>query len=152
MLLIAYDGSDEARRAIWAVARLHKGAPVAVLYVSPPEVAALVPMIGPAVPVPAPEHVTDQAADEAHAREVARAGADLALAAGLDAEPVTAVGAGVVGTAEAIIEVADECRADLIVVAAHARSRVLSVLLGSVTDSVVHRAQRPVLVIPARRR
>jgi nucleotide-binding universal stress UspA family protein len=49
--------------------------------------------------------------------------------------------------ASAILRVADEQQADLIVLATRGRSRSASILLGSVTEGVIMQARRPVLVV-----
>ncbi len=58
----------------------------------------------------------------------------------------TEVGGGSVW--RTIIDVADDIEADLIVVGARGLSTVQSVLLGSVSNAVVHHSSRPVLVVP----
>lgn len=50
---------------------------------------------------------------------------------------------------EAIIELADETDADLIVVGARGRSVVKELLLGSTSLGVLHHAHRPVTVVPS---
>ncbi len=52
---------------------------------------------------------------------------------------------------ESIVQQASEDGVDLIVMASHGRSGLKRLLLGSVTEGVLRRADRPVLVIPAKR-
>jgi nucleotide-binding universal stress UspA family protein len=52
------------------------------------------------------------------------------------------------GPAHAIEEIADKANADLIVVGTRGHSPVVGLLLGSVTQRLLHIAHRPVLVIP----
>ena len=52
------------------------------------------------------------------------------------------------GPAQAIEEIADEARADLIVVGTRGHSPVAGLLLGSVTQRLLHIAGRPVVVVP----
>lgn len=48
--------------------------------------------------------------------------------------------------APAILEVANETKADLIVMGSRGRSEIASVLLGSVAHKVIHLSDRPVLI------
>jgi nucleotide-binding universal stress UspA family protein len=52
------------------------------------------------------------------------------------------------GPAHAIEEIADEAGADLIVVGTRGHSPVAGLLLGSITQRLLHIAGRPVLVVP----
>lgn len=52
--------------------------------------------------------------------------------------------------AESILQAADEVKADLIALASHGRSGLGSVFYGSVAAAVLHRADRPLLLIRAR--
>jgi nucleotide-binding universal stress UspA family protein len=52
--------------------------------------------------------------------------------------------------AAAIVELADEREAGLIVMAASDRNRVMRAILGSVTDAVLERSHRPVLIVHER--
>jgi nucleotide-binding universal stress UspA family protein len=49
--------------------------------------------------------------------------------------------------AETIVEVAEVEQADLIAMSTHGRTGILRLLLGSVTEQVVHRSKIPVLLI-----
>lgn len=49
--------------------------------------------------------------------------------------------------AEAIVEVAKRYDADLIIIGTHDRNRLVRAVLGSVTDAVLRRTSRPVLVL-----
>lgn len=50
---------------------------------------------------------------------------------------------------EEILATANEGSADMIVIGAHGRSRLGSLLLGSLSTQVLHHADRPVTVVPA---
>lgn len=54
--------------------------------------------------------------------------------------------------AHAILDVAEREGADLVVVGSRGRSSVAELFLGSVSHHLVHRASRPVLVVPPERR
>lgn len=47
-----------------------------------------------------------------------------------------------------ILEAADECNADLIVVGSHGKGRVAYAFLGSVAEKLLRKSHRPVLVVP----
>jgi len=53
------------------------------------------------------------------------------------------------GPAQAIDEIADEVGADLVVIGTRGHSPVAGLLLGSVTQRLLHISSRPVLVAPA---
>ena len=52
--------------------------------------------------------------------------------------------------AEAIVEAAEKRDADMIVMGTHDRTRLTRAVLGSVTDEVLHRSSRPVLILRER--
>jgi len=144
VILIAYDGSDDARKAVRAAVELFSE-PAVVLCVHTPatdEAAAQ-----------ADTSAMPAASDDSHSltRVVAAEGAELARAAGLEAEPVVAEGGGVAAVANAIVRGADEHQARAILVGRRGRSKLQSVVLGSVSSAVVERATRPVLVVPSRK-
>ena len=53
------------------------------------------------------------------------------------------------GPAHPIEEIAEEAKADLIVVGTRGHSAIAGLLLGSVTQRLLHIARRPVLVVPS---
>ena len=53
------------------------------------------------------------------------------------------------GPAHAIEEIAEEAGADLIILGTRGHAPVAGLLLGSVTERILHIARRPVLVVPA---
>ncbi|GLZ07474.1 universal stress protein [Actinomadura sp. NBRC 104412] len=142
-MLIAFDGSEDARAAIaYAGARI-RPEPAVVLTVWEP---LLTQTAWPptAEPMPLPGETW---AEEREAERIAGEGARLALDAGLpDARPRAERGAGPVWAT--IVDVARELDATLIVTGSRGLSGVKSVLLGSVSDRVLHHADRPVLIVP----
>ena len=145
-LLLCYDGSADSKHAIAEAGALAGPAKAVVLHVWPPPSALLTrgKLVEP--PHPLAAAVTEFDAEAAKgAAAMAEEGAALARKAGFDAEPV----ARKVGHSiwPAIIEVADERDARLVVVGSRGRSGVRSALLGSVSSGVAHHCPRPVLVV-----
>lgn len=130
-ILIAYDGSVEAKRALdWGV-RLSRDSDVAVISVAPALAGS--PKIADAI---------DPTSDiGVHRRQLDEAAAFL-LEAGIQAERVLKVG----NPAEEIIDTAAEGRFDLIVVGFRGMGAVRRFLIGSVADRVVRHATVSVLV------
>ena len=115
-VLLCYDGSDHADRAIRRAATLLR-----------PRRAVVV-------------HVPQRPFKDG----VAESGRRLALEAGFD--PVAAVEAGHGPVTTVVLQEARNRSASVIVVGPHGRSRAPSALLGSVSSALVHRADVPVLV------
>lgn len=144
-ILIAYDGSDDAKEAIAFAGRHLKPEPTVVLTVWEPLLTHLVRFgvgMGGAV-LTGGEDTTAEAFAEASSRE----GAELARTAGLpDVEPRAAADTRAIWAS--IVETAEEIDASVIVSGSRGLSRVRSVLLGSVSNHILHQAERPVLVVP----
>jgi nucleotide-binding universal stress UspA family protein len=148
MVLLCYDGSTDAKSAIDRAGRLLTSAPAIVLSVWEPfiDVLARVGLGMTAIP-PLDDPQAVDAASERNARELAEAGAKRAREAGLAAAPRTAERDGTL--AAAILDVADEVEADVIVLGTRGLSGVKSLLLGSVSHAVLQDADRPVMVVPS---
>lgn len=146
MILLCYDGSDDAKAAADLAARLFGHAPVTVLTVWEPWAQALTQSsLGPA-PVPSVEAV-DNAAIEQHAQATAKEGADHLRHMGMATEArVEELSASV---AETILAVARRIDASVIVVGTRGRGGIKSLVLGSVSHAVVQHADRPVVVVPS---
>ncbi|MFC4913326.1 universal stress protein [Actinomadura gamaensis] len=146
-ILIAFDGSDDARTAIEFAARTLSPAPVVVLTVWEP----LLSQINWA-PLAAAGALTvnddsDEWPEEEQARQLALAGAELARKAGF--EQVEARSARTTGPIWAgIVDVADEVDADLIVTGSRGLAGARSMILGSVSTRVLHHTHRATLVVP----
>lgn len=144
-VLIAYDESDGATHALRVTAAMLPGCEAIVLYVFSSMPASLAPLAGMGLP---PELEMDTSELARRAAGLGRRGADLAGSLGLMATPVVVDAAGASGVWSAIVRVAEDRDADMIVVGSRGRSGLRAVLLGSVSNGVVHHADRPVLVVP----
>ncbi len=138
-VLIAYDGSDRAKRAIdRAASQLAAGRDALVVCAWRPVAVGF--------------HLADGQhldADDAHAvqtaaQETAAHGAALANAAGFRAESVTVEE---VPTWQGIVNVAKERGASLIVLGTHRRGGVADHLFGSVATEVMRHSAVPVLIV-----
>ncbi|MDL4772771.1 MULTISPECIES: universal stress protein [Thermomonosporaceae] len=146
-VLIAYDGSDDARSAIEYAGRHIKPEPVVVLTVWEPLISQLAwaPLIA-AAPVTA-EQGGDQFAEEQQAVALAKQGAELAAAAGLaDVTPRAVRTNGPVWAT--IVDAAEELDVSLLVTGSRGLAGARSVILGSVSTRVLHHVHRPTLVVP----
>ena len=149
-ILIGYDGSDAASRAIREAAELFDSRPVLVATVWEPALAyasTAMPGMGadlqPApIDIEAAQGVEQQL--EARARRTADEGAEIARSAGLQAEALTV--ADEVNVAEAIVELARERRVAAIVVGSRGLTGLRARLEGSTSRGVIKHAACPVLV------
>ena len=137
--VIAVDGSDPAKRAIEAVAKMaHAGMPVEAVLLNVREPLIIygdVPVIGIEEIEASQQKAQDRLLSEAEA---------MALGCGLTVgRSQRAVG---VAAAE-IVRVAEEQRADQIVLGTHGRGSVGSLFIGSVSQRVVHLSKVPVLLV-----
>ena len=143
-ILIAYDGSVDARAAIDHVARLLPGAAAVVLYARQPLESVAAHLQG----HPAMEELKnlDATTHDASA-QVAAEGAKYAADAGLAAEP--RVSSTTTTASETIVAAAEEIDASLIVMGSRGRRGLRATLLGSTSTNVLHHTSRPTLVIPS---
>ena len=74
--------------------------------------------------------------------------ADRMRKAGIDTTALLVHGA----TVEAILQEASDVEADLIVVGSHGRGAMYQLLVGSVSEGILHKSPLPVLVIPTHKR
>jgi nucleotide-binding universal stress UspA family protein len=140
-ILICYDGSPGAARAIDAAAALLGRRRAVVLDVAPPlTTAESVAAISPVVPGGAFEEL-----NTADAAQVAARGAELARSSGFEATARGALGAP---TWEGVVDVADELNAAVIVIGSRGLSGLRETLDGSLSHEVAQHAGRPVLIVP----
>jgi nucleotide-binding universal stress UspA family protein len=140
-ILICYDGSPDAARAIEAAATLLGARSAVVLDVTLPITAAeSVATISPVVPGAAFEEM-----NTVEAGKVAARGAELARSSGFDAEARAALGAQ---TWKTVVDVADELDAAIIVIGSRGLKGAREALVGSLSHEVIEHAGRPVLIVP----
>jgi nucleotide-binding universal stress UspA family protein len=150
-ILIAYDGSDAARRAISETAELFGSRSVLVATVWEEGLAysaAAMQTAGPELqPVPADFGEAQKLGEElqARARRIAEDGAELARSAGLQAEAFAV--AGEFQVAEAIVELARERRVAAIVIGSRGLTGLRARLEGSTSSGVLKHASCPVVVV-----
>jgi nucleotide-binding universal stress UspA family protein len=148
MLLIAYDGSPDARSAVEHAGELLPGEAATMLVVWEPFV-ELMTHTGAGLGY-APDMVDFEAMDAASeeaARQRADEGVELARAAGLD--PVAQVRPQERTIAHAVVAEAGAVDARAIVMGTRGLTGVKSLLLGSVSHGVLQHADRPVIVVPS---
>lgn len=143
-VLIAYDGSEDSRHAITEAAGLIGGGRAVVLYARQPLESVSAHLEG-HPDLERVREIDEYARDSAE--RLAAEGADHARVAGFDADPRVVNSTGSPG--EAIVHVADDLDAALIVMGSRGRRGLKSLLLGSVSHHVSHQARRPTLIVPA---
>lgn len=148
VMVIAFDGSPTARRAVQYAAQFLTADRAVVLTVWSPMDRGDNPggydydLDGP--PDPSDDDEIDIALAEA--QRINDEGLELAVAAGLPAEPMRRAVTFTVW--QTIIEAADDLDADLIVTGTRATTGLRSLLQSSVADHVLRRGHRPVLIVP----
>lgn len=96
-----------------------------------------------------PQTVRDAVSDEFHKEHrLVQELAEKMRAAHLEATPLMVQGA----TAETIIREAAKLGADMIVVGSHGKGALRQLVVGSVSEGVIRKAECPVLVVPTRQR
>lgn len=141
-LLIAYDGSPNAKEAVATAAELFPGVDATLLYARPAMDGFAAHLEG----HPALEKDFDAAMLDA-SELIATQGAELARSHGLRAEP--RVSSTMATASEVIVDAAEELDIDLIILGSRGRRGLAATLLGSTSADVLHHATRPTLVIPS---
>ncbi|MEA2372338.1 MAG: hypothetical protein QOH12_2732 [Solirubrobacteraceae bacterium] len=156
-ILLAYDGSPQARQALARAGELLRGPALVVHVYSAPQSAPPAPTLGAGLTLPIePVFLEDPALTEVleerartRAANVAAEGVELARAAGFDAEAEIVMGDGVHGVWNALAALGDERAASVIVVGHRDVSWLQAAVRGSVAGDLVKHVSRPLLVIPA---
>ena len=135
-ILIATDGSEGAEGAAVAGARVARtlGTTAILVYVRPSLGALGDPYYQ--------EKLSEQMA---HARVALDRARELVAQEGVEAEEEVLEGSA----ADRIVELARDRNAPLIVVGSRGLGAVAGALLGSVSSAIMHRADRPVLIVPS---
>jgi nucleotide-binding universal stress UspA family protein len=145
-ILLAYDGSPAARRAVKEAGVLWPGARAVVVtvWVSAGQVASAgLVALSPAVVADAVGKLDD--ATERAAGALAEEGTRHAAEAGLQAGPLVVEAAGSIWAT--LVETAESQDAAAVVVGSRGRTEMQAFLLGSVTHGLVHHCPRPVVVV-----
>jgi nucleotide-binding universal stress UspA family protein len=146
MILIGYDGSPDAQAAIQSAGELLGGRPATVLSVWERFQEVLI-RSGVGMPV---GEVDYEALDRSYSEQAgqrAAEGAELARAAGLEAQARTRARSGSI--ADTVLAEAEELDAEAIVLGTRGLTGLKSFFLGSVSHAVLQNADRPVIVVPS---
>jgi len=147
-ILIAYDGSEGAKRAIAEAAKVLGGNPAVVVSVWQ-STAAAAPASLLAIPTGVAREAYEELDNESRQQSEAlsKEGAQIASELGFDATPRSEVCH--VNTWSTLLTVADDLDARTIVLGSRGHSGIKSALLGSVSHGVANHSSRPVLLIRA---
>ncbi len=148
MILLCYDGSSSAKHAIATAHGLVGQSPATLLHVWEPPADLLGPdPFGGIETWSGPQLVELEAMALERANRTVEYGVELARGVGFTVEGRLERSSA--ARWRTILDVAEDCDAQLIVVGARGMSTVESLLIGSTSTAVVHHAHRPVLVVPA---
>jgi nucleotide-binding universal stress UspA family protein len=152
-VVIGFDGTSASEQAIREAGDLLRGHQALVVVVWKRGI-GFEAMTVPVGPIGLEPPIIDIAAaaeiDKAmfeRAQKLAQRGAQIAVEAGLKAEPLAAADELHVPVGETIVRLARDRDAEAIVVGAHNHGRLSEVLLGSTSRDVVRHADRPVVVV-----
>ena len=143
-VLICYDGSDHAKRAIAQAAALLSSDTACVVSVWQPT-SSLPTFAWAGAGSAILDYAALDAAAQSMASQIADEGTEIARQAGLDAQAATACAKGPIW--QAIVEFAEQRGAPVIVIGARGLTGIRHMLLGSVSEGVTRQARRPTLVV-----
>jgi nucleotide-binding universal stress UspA family protein len=146
MILICYDGSEDAQVAIKRVGELLGGQPARVLTVWE-TFAEMLARSGAGLGVVAVNFEEIDESNQSAARDRAQEGVGYARQAGLVAEARVAERGATIW--ETILDQAEQVEASLVVLGSRGLTGIKSILLGSVSQAVLQHADRPVLIVPS---
>ena len=143
-LLVGLDLSESTEEVVDKVEEIAKAlsARVWLLHVAEPEPDFVGLEVG-------PQTVRDSLSEALHARHSRIQGiAERLRKQGLDTTALLVQGP----TVEAILQEASKLDVDMVVVGSHGQGRMYHLLVGSVSEGVLHKSRCPILVIPTHRR
>lgn len=144
-ILLCFDGSDAATRAIEVSGALIGGGAAVVLYVwSPAALFTPLDPVGDAVGKLSGIYAELDAVAASSAERNAQAGAAIARRATFDAEPLTAHGK----PWSEIVRIADERDVAAVVLGAHGAGGLVSAFPGTVATRVLQHCRQPTIVVP----
>jgi nucleotide-binding universal stress UspA family protein len=146
LVVIGYDGSHDAQRAVELAAAVLRAD--AALVVSVWSTATAMTEPGAAFAAPTPPSEAELRRLEEAALQLAEDGAARAREAGLSAHAVVAQGASAEDIAKTLCDLAEARDATLVVVGRRGLSRLKEIVLGSVSNAALHDGRRPILVVP----
>lgn len=147
MILIAYDGSNDAKSAIEHTAQLMPGHPAIVTTVWEPYMQIATRYPGPDGLLIGDDYSDIDDSSRTAAEERAEEGAALARAYGLDAGSRAAARQDSI--AQTLLAEADRANASAVVVGSRGLGGLGSLLLGSVSHAVIQHADRTVVIVPS---
>ncbi len=150
-MLIAYDGSEEAKRALAYAGSLLRVNKAYILTAWEPLQRQAARTAGASGMMQPDWHAATDNGDPAHdeAVRICREGVELAAEAGFSAEPYLVESETTIWSA--IVDAAYELDAGVIVSGTRALTGLRSLFSSSTADAVVKNAGRPVLIVPAER-
>ncbi|MFI5778189.1 universal stress protein [Nocardia sp. NPDC051570] len=148
LVLIAYDGSENAKRAVEYAGRFLTATKAVVLTAWEPMVRQAARVSG-LSGVMQPEWIADDEIEDiayVDAKHINAEGVRLAKLAGLNAEARTAECTSAIWNA--IVDVADELDVDIIVAGTRGATGIRALLHSSVAEAVLKHCHRPILLVP----
>lgn len=145
-VLICYDGSTSAHRALSVAASTLDGAPMVLLNIWNPPERIMADSFGVSASDHGPTYEQLEGIATHRAAEILAEGEAEAQRRGVPVTTRQEVNRSSIW--KTILDVADEVDATLIVTGTHGHTAVESGLLGSVSNALVHHARRPVLLVP----